>query len=110
VVVAAGLSASTCIPFSSALSYFRIREAVPPGDGAALIRQIQIADSGVLLRWVADAGSCFQVQWTDRLEGGFWSTFADLVTSETGEFSYLDDGSQTGGLTQPRFYRLYRLP
>ena len=49
-------------------------------------------------------------QWTPSLVPAAWSAFTDVVTSTNGVFWFLDDGSQSGGLTGPRYYRLQQLP
>ena len=62
------------------------------------------------LQWAAPATSQFQVQWTPSLTPPGWIPFADVLTSTNGEFEFLDDGSQTGGLSTERYYRLQQLP
>jgi hypothetical protein len=64
----------------------------------------------VLLQWVGDGGANFQVQWATSPDAGSWFTFSQIATSATGEFTFLDDGSESGGLEEPRFYRLLRVP
>jgi len=70
------------------------------------------------LVWFAPSNDLFMVQWNNSLVGGTWSTFSNIVSYDTTwtninatntEFDFLDDGSQTGGLTPGRFYRLILL-
>ncbi|MBI3848777.1 MAG: hypothetical protein HY298_04755, partial [Verrucomicrobia bacterium] len=49
-------------------------------------------------------------QWTPSLAPTTWNTFTNIVTSATGNFTFVDDGSQTGGLGATRFYRLLLYP
>jgi hypothetical protein len=62
------------------------------------------------LQWLAPANSQFQVQWSPALGPATWSPIPDLITAPATVFSFLDDGSQTGGLGPVRFYRLLQLP
>ena len=59
-----------------------------------------------LLQWTAAPTAVFAVQWTPTLSPPNWTTFTTPATSTTGDFSFLDDGSQTGGRGSTRFYRL----
>jgi len=74
------------------------------------ITSITRSTNGVLLQWTAAANSRFNVQWTPALAPPAWNTFTNLVTSTNTFYSFLDDGSQSGGLGPPRFYRLLQLP
>ena len=62
------------------------------------------------LQWLAPTNSQFQVQWTPSLAPPAWSTFTNILTSTNGAFSFLDDGSQAGGLAGRRYYRLKLWP
>jgi hypothetical protein len=62
------------------------------------------------LQWTAATNASCQVQWSPSLSPPSWTTFNGVVTSPTGVCSFLDDGSQTGGLDPQRFYRLLELP
>lgn len=75
--------------------------------------------NGFLLVWFAPSNDLFQVQWTTNLPGG-WTTFPtppaisyDLtytsINATNTRFEFFDDGSQTGGLSPWRFYRLILL-
>jgi hypothetical protein len=75
-----------------------------------LIGSINLTNSGVRLDWTAPTNSQFHVQWTPTLNPPAWSDFTNMLTSTNGAFSFFDDGSQTGGTGQTRFYRLLQLP
>jgi hypothetical protein len=64
----------------------------------------------VLLQWLAPTNSQFQAQWTPSLAPPSWNPFTNILTSTNGVFSFLDDGSQSGGLASRRYYRLKQLP
>jgi subtilisin-like proprotein convertase family protein len=111
-IVAAGVSATCCIPLPSPYHFFRVSEGlvlipyVPP----VRITSITADANGVLLQWLAPTNSQFQAQWTPSLAPPAWTAFTDILTSTDGAFSFLDDGSQTGDLAGPRYYRLKQLP
>ncbi|HEU6449022.1 MAG TPA: S8 family serine peptidase [Verrucomicrobiae bacterium] len=63
------------------------------------------------LQWTAPTNYEFQVQWTTSLSSPIvWNTFTNIVTSPTITFSFTDDGSQSGGFTTTKFYRLVEYP
>jgi hypothetical protein len=101
-----------CIALPSPCHFFRVTEGlvvtlyVPP----LRITSITLGTNGVLLQWVAPANAQFQVQWTPSLAPPAWTSFTNLLASTNGAFSFLDDGSQSGGLPAPRYYRLQQLP
>ncbi|HVZ15658.1 MAG TPA: proprotein convertase P-domain-containing protein, partial [Terriglobales bacterium] len=82
---------------------------VPPPP-PLLIGTINVSSAGAQLQWTAAPGLSFQVQWSPSLSPPSWTTFFDVLTSGNGSYSYLDDGSQTGGLDPVRFYRVVQLP
>jgi hypothetical protein len=77
---------------------------------APRINSLSRTANGMVLSWTADSAARFQVQWKASATAATWNTIASTVTSATGNFSFLDDGSQTGGLGTMRFYRLLQLP
>ena len=77
---------------------------------AVRITRINLETNGVLLEWSALASSRFQPQWTPSLFPPAWTPFTNVLTSSNGDFSFLDDGSQSGPLAAPRYYRLQQLP
>jgi hypothetical protein len=68
--------------------------------------------NGFLITWFAPAADQFQLQWTPSLLPTSWSTFNGIISYSTfiaatnSQFTYFDDGSQTGGFGPVRFYRL----
>jgi subtilisin-like proprotein convertase family protein len=73
--------------------------------------------NGFLLTWYAPTDDLFQVQWTGNLLPLVnWQTFTNIIgyttylTPTNSQFTFFDDGSQTGGVLDPmRFYRLVLL-
>jgi endonuclease/exonuclease/phosphatase family metal-dependent hydrolase len=67
--------------------------------------------NGFTLNWTAPVTSQFQVQWTTNLIPVIsWTSFTNILTSGSGNFTFTDDGSQSGGFTAPHYYRLLTLP
>jgi subtilisin-like proprotein convertase family protein len=95
-----------CVPLPSPFHFFRIREGIGLVPVPISISNIVRSANGVLLQWNAPANNQFTVQWTASLASPSWTTLPNLIVSATGLFSFLDDGSQTGGLGPTRFYRL----
>jgi subtilisin-like proprotein convertase family protein len=75
--------------------------------------------NGFLLTWFAPSNDLFRVQWTDVLAPANWQTFTNppFVSYNTNfpasltnaQFNFFDDGSQSGGFSPTRFYRLLLL-
>jgi hypothetical protein len=61
--------------------------------------------NGFGFTWSAEPGEEFGVEYSEG-PAGPWTEIPQTFTSETGEFSFTDDGSGTGGLSSRRFYRL----
>lgn len=70
---------------------------------------VTFGQQGFTLTWNAPRWQRFQVQYADGLPGE-WKTIPGIVESQTGQFVFGDDGSQTGPLTGTRFYRLILAP
>jgi subtilisin-like proprotein convertase family protein len=111
-LVATGPQTSFCVPMPSPFQGFLIQQGILPGTNLppVNITGVSIVPAGIQLQWQAPVGSQFQVQWSPFLGPASWSPFPELIASPAGVFSFLDDGSQTGGLGAMRFYRLLELP
>ena len=57
------------------------------------------------MQWTGPIYAQYLVQWTPSLAAG-WNTLPMIFTSYTGQFSFFDDGTLTGGLGGMRFYRI----
>ncbi len=84
-------------------------DSVPRTFAPPSIASLNRATNGMRLSWTATAGSQFQVQWRPSASAGTWTTFTNLITSTNGSYTFLDNGTQTGGLASMRFYRLLQL-
>jgi hypothetical protein len=58
------------------------------------------------LNWIAPTNEAFMVQWTPAVSTVQWHTLTNVITSTSGVFTFTDDGSETGGNANERFYRL----
>jgi subtilisin-like proprotein convertase family protein len=111
-ITATDYSTTYCIPLPSPLHYFRVGTGVAPAFSALPVNITSITrdPGGVTLRWIGLTNAIYQVQWSPSVAPVTWNSFSGTVTSLTGQFSYRDDGSQTGGLGGRRYYRLRQLP
>ena len=114
-ITAVDYLASYCVPLPSTNHFFRVHEGIVLDNGTAVpnvlgtIGSISMNASGVRLQWTAPTGSRFQVQWSSSLISPVWTSFSNIVTSDTGTFMFFDDGSQSGGLGSRRFYRFVQV-
>jgi hypothetical protein len=80
-------------------------EITPPPT----ITNITHTNNSVFIEWSGPTTAQYQVQWKSAL-AQTWNSFTNTISSATGQFSFLDNGSQTGGFGATRFYRLVQLP
>ncbi len=101
-----------CVPLPSVNNFFRVRDGtfINLLSAAPVISSLTLSPFGVLIQFTGSAGPAYQLQWTPLLNSSAWTAFGGPMTSTNGQFSVLDDGSQTGGLGATRFYRVIRLP
>jgi subtilisin family serine protease/subtilisin-like proprotein convertase family protein len=69
----------------------------------------QFTANGFVINWTADPNQRFQVQWSDVIPPN-WQSFTNVVTSTTENYTFTDDGTQSGGFAPFRMYRLRQLP
>jgi subtilisin-like proprotein convertase family protein len=68
--------------------------------------------NGFLVRWSGPTNYQYLIQWKTNLASGFpWNTVSNPVINVTynppnGNYSWLDDGSLTGGWSPQKFYRI----
>jgi subtilisin-like proprotein convertase family protein len=113
-ITATDYSTTWCLPLPSPYHFFRVHEGLSalatPIAAPPTISSISRNGSGITINWTAGATSQFRVQWANSLPTAAWNTVSAVVTSANGNFSFTDDGSQTGGLGGQRYYRLQQLP
>jgi subtilisin-like proprotein convertase family protein len=109
-LTAVDTNTSYCLTQSGPFDFYRVQEGLVITPPPLLIDSVSYGSQGVLLQWVAATNLQFHVQWTTSLDSPHWSTFSPIISSSNGMFSFLDDGSQSGGFGYTRFYRLKQLP
>ncbi len=111
-IQATNTSTDYCVLLPSSYHFFRVVEGLALDMVSAPAANLSVVRNGggYLLQWAGPVWAHYQVQWTTNLASGSWNTFSGVVTSTTGTFSFLDDGSQTGGLGAQRFYRVVQVP
>jgi subtilisin family serine protease/subtilisin-like proprotein convertase family protein len=114
-ITALDVATTYCIPATSPVNSVRVIEGVAISTNIPPVQlaSIQVARGGpVTLTWFGPVQNSFQVQWTASLSPPpvSWTSFTNIVTSTTGIFTFTDDGTQTGGFSTNRFYRLLMLP
>jgi hypothetical protein len=78
--------------------------------GSVHVSSVSTSGGAATLHWTGAPDAVFRVQWTDSLDSPVqWHTSNTLITSNTGQFSFTDDGSQTAPLGQQRYYRIVQI-
>jgi len=110
-VYGTGGATTHCVPLPSPYQFFRVREGqalstfVPP----PVILRILKRFNGIEITWSGPPGRQYQVEWSPQLSPPVWTAFPGVVTSATGVYQYLDDGTTTGAYNTV-YYRLVLLP
>jgi subtilisin-like proprotein convertase family protein len=106
-----------CLALPSPYQYFRVREGLSTNQSpvvppiAPVISSVAYTNGSIQLRWNGPPSQQYQVQWTTNVVTPVtWSTVAAPISSGTGQFVFIDDGSQTAPLGLTRFYRLRLFP
>jgi hypothetical protein len=89
---------------------------VTSGGGGGEVRldgTPEFSGGAVTIRWTAEAGLNFQVQYATGIPADgviVWTNIPGLVTSATTRYEFRDDGSLTGGTGAMKFYRVLVVP
>ena len=113
-IVATTNTANFCVSLPTTNNYFRVVEGLVLTGPTVIVPppvvSVTYTNTGFLLLWNGPVTAKYQPQWATNLPP-FWNSFTNIITSATGQFSFLDDGSQTGGgLGKTRFYRVMVVP
>jgi len=109
-ITATGATTTYCVPLPSPYNYFRVIEGEATVSPPPKISNLSFNGTGFVLQWTASASQQFQVQWTTNLASASWNTFTNVISSATGQFTFTDDGTASGGLGGVKFYRLINYP
>jgi hypothetical protein len=89
------------------LSGLFLPDAIPTSDSALFVNDVAQMQSGVTtIKWPSQTGSNYRVQWKNDLFSSTWQSITPDFAGTNAILSWADDGSQTGGLSQQRFYRV----
>ena len=110
-ITATNTTTTYCVPITGTTMFFRVAAGTAPATTGPAINfsSLTLTPGGFVLNWTAPATDRYQVQYATNLPP-VWMTFSNIVTSTNGNFTFTDDGSQSGGLGVARFYRLLLLP
>ena len=110
-ITATNTTTTYCVPITGTSMFFRVAAGTAPATTGPAINfsSLTLTPGGFVLNWTAPATDRYQVQYATNLPA-VWMTFSNIVTSTNGNFTFTDDGSQSGGLGVARFYRLLLLP
>jgi hypothetical protein len=104
-------SLTYCVSLPSPYQFFRVREGLALTGIPEPSPDIRVSTStnGYLLEWTGSVTAQYEVQWSPTLVPPQWNSFSTVVTSTNGWFQFLDDGSESGGLGETKFYRLLQV-
>ena len=111
-ITAADVLATYCVPLPSPCHFFRVHEGLAVVPMVVPVRITSITHGHE--RRAAGLVHNGQQPVSGAVDGvplrSVWNTLTNLITPTNGAASFLDDGSQSGGLHGPRYYRLQQLP
>src|SRR5213078_477369 len=108
-ITATDTTTTYCVPLGGPQMFFRVVQGPAAGSPAINFSSLTMTPGGFVLNWTAPATDRFQVQYATNLPPA-WMTFPNIVASATGDFTFTDDGTLSGGLGGMRFYRLLLSP
>lgn len=79
-------------------SAFNIVPVIDPGSLVKLKKKFSFA-------WNAPTNASYQVDYSSNLALG-WATLTNLITSTNGAFNFTDNGTNSGGFGNTKYYRL----
>jgi hypothetical protein len=109
-IIGTGGTMNYCVPLPSMYHFFRVVDGLVPPVPPTPTFTVGHSGTGLLLQWTGPVGAKYQVLWSPTFVSPVWTPFAGVVTSGTGNFSFLDDGSQTGGFGKTRYYQVIGVP
>jgi len=92
---------------TNAQEYFAGTNPNDPQNNFAILSVTPQTGGGFLVSWLSQPGIVYRVQWKNDLADPTWLAITPDFTGTGATMTWLDDGSQTGGLgAQKRFYRV----
>lgn len=115
-VTATNTTMTVCLDQPTPYQFFQVVQlggsSAPPPPAQPIrfdIGGLAFSGSGFTLRWTAEANLRFRVEHAASLPAA-WLLLTNIVTSATSNYSFTDDGTQTGGLNGIRYYRVRHEP
>ncbi len=93
------------VPFEIIAGFDTNCAAFSPGADLAVSKSLSFGPGGASFSWSASSSATFAVLYAED-PAGPWIELPAIISSATGEFSFTDDGTLTGGLPSHRFYRI----
>jgi hypothetical protein len=87
--------------------------SAPPPIVTTITPTIAVSGTVATLAWAANAGLNFEVQYTAGIPASgtlTWITLTGPITYANGVYTFTDDGTQSGGFTGFKLYRVVQLP
>jgi len=120
-LTATATSDSYCVPLPTTNQFFRVAQGLSPSSTAApggpvpdasrfsiSLSVLSNLSTNTYLKWTSAPNSRFVVEWSPTISPPAWSAFTNVVSSTNTAYEFKEDGSQTGGMRSPRFYRARR--
>jgi hypothetical protein len=91
--------------YTNAQEYFTGTNPNDP-QSALGVGSVAAQAGGFLVTWPSQLGIPYRVQWKNSMTDSMWQSIAPDFTGTGSTVNWTDDGSQTGGLSLQRFYRI----
>jgi alpha-D-xyloside xylohydrolase len=91
---------------TNAQEYFAGTSPNDPQSGLVVSDVTSAMDATFMVSWPSQTGIVYRVQWKNAMTDSSWQAIAPDFTGTGSIMNWTDDGSQTGGLSLQRFYRV----
>jgi hypothetical protein len=118
-ITAVAIQTTWCVLLPSPYRFFRVREGLALSTNVApvvppvlpTVSSVTFTSTNVVLQWSGPTNQQYQAQWaTNLIPPVAWTTFTNVISSTNGQFSFIDDYTQTPPPGPMRFYRLRLYP
>jgi len=92
--------------YTNTQEYFAGTNPNDPQSSLVISSIMSQPGGGFLVTWPSQLGIPYRVQWKNSLINPTWQSITPDFTGTGAPMDWTDDGSQTGGLTLQRFYRV----
>jgi len=109
-IAATDVISTWSLPMPSVYHFFRVHEGLAVSYPAPGLAGLGRGKNGIWLNWTGQPGVECQLEWAGSINGPTWHSFTNILRNTNGLGAFLDDGSQSAGWGETRFYRLRQLP